>query len=214
MKAKELIRLLQEEDPTGETEVCVNNVDIWTVQTEPAYWDGRLQLLIRDESKKPYFDVIGGKYCTKGSKIVLTPMSVSDVLWGDPEAIVDYSELGEARAEDYRASDEKTRQACRDVILKVEKDAFYRWVKKKAQEIRPDSDDPRWSSDSFFDKYLHVGDPLKELPPKKHVSGGQEYESWPSVNERRESGWDDTFEVGWYGGWRISKKDGTGSAGE
>ena len=36
MKSKELIQLLQEEDPTGEVEVCVNNVDIYFLSTEPA----------------------------------------------------------------------------------------------------------------------------------------------------------------------------------
>lgn len=214
MKAKELIRLLQEEDPTGETEVSVGNHDIFTVHTEPAYWDGKLQLLIRDESKKPYYDVVGGKYCTKGCKIVITSMGVSDVLWENPDATVDYSELGQY-ADRYRESDEKTRQASRDVTLKVEMDAFHRWVKSKAEVIRPGGEDCRSTSDYFFEKHLHVDDPLKELPKKKHVdSTGTEYECWPSVNERRESGWGDTIEVYWRGGWGIRKKDGSAVEGE
>ena len=53
MKSKELIRLLQEEDPSGEVEVCVQNFDILGIHTEPAYWDGSLQVLMRDASKPP-----------------------------------------------------------------------------------------------------------------------------------------------------------------
>jgi len=35
MKGKELIKLLQEIDPTGEIEVSVGNIDIWDVHQEP-----------------------------------------------------------------------------------------------------------------------------------------------------------------------------------
>ena len=217
MKTKELIRLLQEEDPTGETEVSVGNHDIFELHTEPAYWDGKLQLLIRDPAKAPYYDIVGGKYVTKGCKIVINAMSISDVLWQDPDATVDYSELGQS-ADRYRESDEKTRQASRDVTLKVEMDAFHRWVKSKAEVIRPGDADCRSASDYFFEKHLHVDDPLKELPPKKQIikekDGDKEYTVWPSVNERRESGWDDMLEVYWRGGWGIRKKDGSAVEGE
>jgi hypothetical protein len=214
VKSKELIRLLQEEDPTGETEVSVGNHDIFELRTEPAYWDGKLQLLIRDPAKAPYYDIVGGKYCTAGSKIVINAMSISDVLWQDPDATVDYSELGQY-ADKYREADEKTRRASRDVTLKVGMDAFYRWVKSKAEAIRPGDTDCRSGADYFFEKHLHVDDPLKELPKQKHVdSTGKEYECWPSVNDRRESGWDDRIEVYWRGGWGIKMKDGSAVEGE
>jgi hypothetical protein len=210
MKSRELIRLLLEEDPTGETEVSVGNIDIFGVHLEPSYWDGKLQLLIRDESKKPYYDVVGGKYCVRGSKITITPMSITDVLWDDPDVPVDYSELGQY-AEKYREADDKTRQASRDVALKVEMEAFQCWVKSKAEAIRPgDTDDCCNAADYFFEKHLHVGDPVKDLPKQKHVdSSGNEYECWPSWNDRRNAMWDDTLEVYWRGGWGIRKKDGT-----
>src|SRR5271154_5815793 len=140
MKGKELIRLLQEIDPTGEIEVSVGNIDIWDVHQEPAYWDGKLQLLVHDESKKPYFDIVGGKYVVSGSKIVITPMSITEVLWGDPDAAIDYSELEKNTAlgsSEYRKHDDATRQASRDVTMRVEVDAFTRWVAKQCQRLRP-----------------------------------------------------------------------------
>ena len=69
MKTKELIRLLQEADPTGEEEVCVNNEDILDVGTEPAYWDGTLQILERDEKLSPYYNVVGATFKREGCKV-------------------------------------------------------------------------------------------------------------------------------------------------
>lgn len=203
MKVKELIRLLQEEDPTGETEVCVDNIDIFSVHTEPAYWDGKLQLLIRDDSKKPYYDVVGAKYVTKGCKIVLHPMSVSDVLWDNPDAEVDYSELHPSSVASYKEQDDKTRQRSRDVELKVEMDGFYRWVKKKVDAVRP-GEECRYVADSFYKENLSPKDPVKDLPPKPDKDGNLWHPSWA---ERREAYWDDLLEVYWEGGWEIRKRD-------
>ena len=207
MKTKDLIAELQEADPSGELEVCVENVDIFTVTTEPAYWDGRLQVLKRDPAKKPYYDVVGGKYTSKGSKVVISPMSITDLLWNDPDAEIDYSEVGSPdSAERYRKSDDETRKASRDVELKVEMDAFHRWVKDKADKIRPENSDKcRSASDNFYEKHLSPKDPVKDLPPKRDGK----YEVWPSWDERRRAMWDDTIEVYWRGGWGIRKNDGS-----
>jgi hypothetical protein len=94
MKSKELIRLLQEEDPSGEVEVSVGNRDIFSLHTEPSYWDGRAQLLIRDYSKDPYYNVVGAKYTSRGSKVVITAMGVTDAILNNPDLPVDYSEVG------------------------------------------------------------------------------------------------------------------------
>jgi hypothetical protein len=206
MKTKDLIAELQEADPSGEIEVCVNNVDIFTVTTGPAYYDGRLQVLTRDPAKKPYFDIVGGKYVTSGSKVVIETMSITDVLWDNPDAEIDYGGLG-ANAERYRKTDDETRQASRDVELKVELDAFYRWVKRKTEEIRPGGEDCRSSSDYAFEKLgLSPKDPVKDLPTKKDAQGYEWHASW---NDRREAMWDDTLEVYWRGGWGVRRKDGT-----
>jgi hypothetical protein len=204
MKTKDLIKELQEADPSGEIEVCVNNIDIFTVTTEPAYYDGRLQLLIRDPAKKPYYDIVGGRYVSSGAKVVISPMSITDVLWDDPDAEIDYGGLSGAMGDSYRKTDEATRQASRDVELKVEMDAFYRWMKKQADKIRPGGDDCRRSADYAYEKLgLSPKDPVKDLPTKKDKDGYEWHASW---NDRREAMWDDTLEVYWRGGWGVRKK--------
>lgn len=220
MKGKELIKLLQEIDPTGEIEVSVGNIDIWDVHAEPAYWDGKLQLLVHDPEKAPYYDIVGGKYVVGGSKIVISTMSITDVLWSDPEAVIDYSELEKHTAlgsAEYRKHDDATRQASRDVTMRVEVDAFTRWVAKQCSKLRPGcanttyEKDIAYSASEFFKKHLSPDDPLKELPQKKETIGDRNYDVWPSVNERRESGWDDRIEVYWRGGWGMKMKDGSGA---
>jgi hypothetical protein len=93
MKSKDLIALLQKEDPTGETEVCVNNSDILCVYKMPAYYDGSLEVLVRDPSKEPYYDVIGAKRVRTGHKIKIITHSIEDAIWQNPDIPIDYSEL-------------------------------------------------------------------------------------------------------------------------
>lgn len=81
MKGKNLISLLQEIDPTGEIEVCINNVDIFDIQGEPAYYDGCLQILEWDEHER----VIGVKVTSNGMKINLAPYSMYDAIDHDPD---------------------------------------------------------------------------------------------------------------------------------
>lgn len=62
MKTKELIRRLQEEDPTGELEVTVGKTDIYFIQTLPGYYDGCYQVLKRDqELEGRCYSVIGAE---------------------------------------------------------------------------------------------------------------------------------------------------------
>jgi hypothetical protein len=93
VKSKELIRLLMEQDPSGETEVSVGNHDIYFIERQPAYWDGSLQRIIIDESKKPYYSVVGAKVVSSGFKLTLHTMGVEDVLENEPDAPVDLSDL-------------------------------------------------------------------------------------------------------------------------
>ena len=84
MKTNELIKQLQAIDPTGDREVCIDgSADIYSIHEELAYWDGRLNVLIRDESKKPYYDVVGVKIIHSGTKIVLKSWSADDVIGDD-----------------------------------------------------------------------------------------------------------------------------------
>lgn len=90
MKAKELIRRLQQFDP--EVEVCVDNKDIYFLEPKPAYWDGKLQLLLHDPSKRGW-SIVGAKVVEKGEKLNIVALSIEDVIWDVPDLPVDLSEL-------------------------------------------------------------------------------------------------------------------------
>lgn len=95
MKTKDLIKLLQEEDPSGETEVVIDDGrDIFYLDTLPGYWDGNYTTLIRDSSKKPYYDIIGAKYRSDGTKIKIKGMSWEDVLENDPDFSIEVIDIG------------------------------------------------------------------------------------------------------------------------
>ena len=199
MKSKELIRLLQKEDPTGETEVSVGNHDIFSIHTEPAYYDGKLQLLIRDPKLAPYYDVVGARYVSSGYKIVITSMSVTDVLWDNPDAKIEYP----AGCERYKAQDDAARKASRDVKLKIEMDAFYCWAKEKAAAIRPE-EEIRSSANYFYEKNLSPEDPVKDLPPVYDEKNKCFWQA--NWNDRRAAWWDDNVTIIWESGWEITKK--------
>jgi hypothetical protein len=91
MKTKDLIAALQDADPTGEVEVCVGNQDIYFVEQLPAYYDGRLQTLIVDNSPNPRIN--GVKVHSSGNKVQIHIMGVEDVLLDDPDATIDLSDL-------------------------------------------------------------------------------------------------------------------------
>lgn len=116
MKTKELIRQLMEQDPSGEEEVCVNNVDIHFVQREPACWDGHHQVLIRDESN-PYYNVIGAEYRSDGIKINITPLSIHGVIYNDPDTPVAF--IGDYTEDDHKAQVEEWRADARRIIEEV-----------------------------------------------------------------------------------------------
>ena len=69
MTTAELIALLREADPDGTTPVCVANADVYFVQRLPAYYDGRLQQLVHDESKQPNWTIVGAKILSAGEKV-------------------------------------------------------------------------------------------------------------------------------------------------
>jgi len=79
MKTKELIKRLQEEDPSGELECCVGNEDIYFIEKLPAFYDGPLQILHR--SNKPGYNIIGATIAFNGYKIQLQTLSVKDVIF-------------------------------------------------------------------------------------------------------------------------------------
>lgn len=135
MKTKELIRLLQEEDPSGEVECCIGNEDIHYVSTMPAYWDGRLQILTRDK----FYNITGGKVTSRGNKIKIHPLSIEDAIYNHVERArkcdrirgskfpVDLSELGnEEYKKEWKAKIEQWHDEIEKIIDEVDE-----WAKDR-----------------------------------------------------------------------------------
>lgn len=94
MKTRILIALLQEKDPTGDLECAVGNHDILFVDRQPAYYDGPLQVLERDQAN-PYYNVTGARVVRSGAKLSIVSHSITDALAENPELPVDCSDANE-----------------------------------------------------------------------------------------------------------------------
>ena len=82
MKTKELIRQLQEADPSGELNCCVGTTsDIYCVERLPAYYDGTQEILVRDPKIKDCYNVVSGIFTGDGIKVCIQPYSIEDALW-------------------------------------------------------------------------------------------------------------------------------------
>lgn len=79
MKSKELVRLIQEMDPEGETEICVGNQAISYLDPMPAYYDGRLQMIETDKNGR----AVSAKYVSGGYKIKIKTFDIEDEIWDD-----------------------------------------------------------------------------------------------------------------------------------
>lgn len=204
MKTKELIRRLQEADPSGDIECCVGNVDVFYVENMPAYYDGTLQVLTRDPAKAPYYDVVGGSYVRQGRKINIVTLAISSVL-DDPDVIIDYSQIGhEDLVKRYKDSDDKTREQWKNIHVESEWSLFQQWAKTKAAEI---SGDPvcMFSARQWFDGNIDPKSPLKAAVPKKDEKHG--YSFIPSYCDRRKEEWDETVTISTDGmDWIFSRK--------
>lgn len=113
MKTKELIELLQKEDPSGEIECCVDNSPIMFISCQPAYYDGTLRKLILDENGS----VVGIKFITSGSKIRLQLYDYDDLIADDPDAIIDFTECSNPRS--YKEIVDKQRSESREVHAQI-----------------------------------------------------------------------------------------------
>ena len=110
MKTKELIRQLQELDPEGNMDCCIDNQDIYMTAIEPSYYDGCKQILIRD-SKNPYYNVIGAKVTSKGQKLNISPLNIKSALWENSDIIIEYDDYS---ARSYKEEHEKIRKEVKD----------------------------------------------------------------------------------------------------
>lgn len=118
MKTKDLIRRLQEADPSGELECCVGNNDILFVSTEASFYDGCLQVFERDKSQEPFYNVVGLKYVSEGTKVSIHTLSVEDVILNDPDVKISFD--SEYSQQHYADGVEKIRQSVKEAIKKVD----------------------------------------------------------------------------------------------
>lgn len=119
MKTRELIRLLREADPSGDIECCVGNHDIYIVESAPAYYDGSLQILIRDENRQGEFNVIGAKRTNRGQKVNIRDLSIADCILDNADFPVEFEGVGPEMEKYYRDQDEKARQEAREIDAEI-----------------------------------------------------------------------------------------------
>lgn len=119
MKVKELIRQLQELDPTGEIEVNGWAGDIHFADRTPYYYDGYVYTLIKDQDGCVKGMEIGSP--TNQDKIILHELDIEDVLLDDPELPIIIHIDGQAR-ERYEQKVDKARQAMRQIKEEVDRE--------------------------------------------------------------------------------------------
>ncbi len=189
MKTRELIRQLQEIDPTGEIEVCIGNADIWYLETKPAYWDGCLQVLKRDPDKAPYYDICGGEFRGGGTKIDIRSLSIYDAVSSNTDLPVEFD--GSYAMKKYEKLIEKEREICEESNEDCEKRTFMRYVEQRFGDNSDlDTmvvDDYEPMASEFYDKHLSYKNEL--LPGQKEERNG--YVVWDSYVDRRKREWDE-----------------------
>jgi len=183
MKSKELIRLIQEADPTGEEHCCLHNSDIGSVDVEPAYYDGPLHVIDRDENGHPF----RGTRVRVGIKINITSLSISDCLEYDPFEVQYPTEDDRKR---YEHIDVANRLETNTIRLEVEREQFENWVFVKLQQVRPVSLGSISRIKEIANKYFDTNrmgpdNPVITVPLKK------------SYHECREAYWEETIQVRW-----------------
>lgn len=120
MKTKELIRQLQEADPTGELEVTVGKEAIWFVQTLPGYYDGCHQVLKHDPDKVgKEFSIVGAEIRAEGRHLDLEIGHLEHLLVDEPDMPVTYD--SEYARSHYASMVEDWRKEAREIIERVRK---------------------------------------------------------------------------------------------
>lgn len=120
MKTKELVKKLLDADPSGELECAIDgNIDIIDVYQIPAYYDGYLEILERDHSKDPYYNICGGIITGEGMKVRIQPYSIKDGITDDVDFPVKI--IGDNSGH-YKEEIENYREKVRLVLEKIEKE--------------------------------------------------------------------------------------------
>jgi hypothetical protein len=186
MKTKDLIAQLQVADPTGEEHCCIGNADIWSVNVEPAYYDGCLQVIERDQVNRP----LRGHRVRSGYKVVLSPLFLHDALDYD-EFVIEY--LDDNDRAQYERADQEWRRQNREIDFKSEMGIFSSWVFLKIQSMKPIPlgwvERIKKAAEAFYKE--HRGPDVD----------GKAIEDWPWQNrsyaDRLEALWEEVIRVDW-----------------
>lgn len=182
MKTKDLVKILTDKDPSGELEVCVNNLDILYVERLPGYYDGASQVFQRDSS-----GVVTGASFNRGKdKVQISTLSILDLIFHYDNIEIDYSSLSEKSAESLKKLYEDHLKWKEDLSLRHELEDFQRWVLDKIRSVSEDlpsdfADYKSEAEDFFKEKNLSFNLPLKSLPNKNYIECRRE--QWDSLYE-------------------------------
>lgn len=187
MKTKELIQRLNEADPGGDAECCINNHDILYVESMPAWYDGKLEILDRDKSIDGY-NVIGARVVASGQKIKIHSHSIEDMIGVSHKLPVDLSDIKNTTI--IKAYEAMIEQFRKDAIA-VKHDAalwsFRLFIEKKVKEagVRLNESMIEGAARTFFDNNLSDDDAMPADICEKQLS-------W---TDRRHMQWDRELSV-------------------
>lgn len=187
MQTKDLIKQLQEADPTGEEYITVHGSDISHVENLPSYYDGCQDIIFKDANERP----IGGLVRSSGRKIVIKLWSLSDAIFDNPELKVDYSDCDPESAKRYKAYHDKMREFRHKVDYDLNFKNFIKFIEGKVPIF--EKEEIEKSAKEFFDKNLKfLCNP--EIPTYQitREDGGISY---PSFVNRQLTYWNDNIFV-------------------
>lgn len=186
MKTKDLIAALQEVDPTGEEQCCIQNADIWNVGLEPAYYDGAVHIIEFDKNHHP----IRGRRQRSGNKVTISSISIQDGLEYD-NFVIDYTDDTD------RARHEKFDLECcrkdKEINFEVGMSIFASWVFLKIQSMKPIPlgwvERIKQAAEAFYKEHRGPdvdGKAIEDFPWQNH-----------SYADRLEALWEETIRVEW-----------------
>lgn len=122
MKTSELIAILKEVDPAGDTEVVIDGECIIAVNRLPAYYDGAYQKLNRDSNGK----FSSASIERSGFKVEFDHISIEDAMWNNEDLDVDCEPAYASIVNDWRknvqdAKDESSYTLFRSYVLRKAK---------------------------------------------------------------------------------------------
>lgn len=98
--------------------VCIDNMEILSVEPKPAYWDGTLNKIILDEKGR----IEGIKLTSKGNKLEIRCRDLDDIFLDNPDVLVIYEGLNDWKINEYRERIERLREESREIIQEIEEE--------------------------------------------------------------------------------------------